>query len=110
RPAQTQDLGPALRGLHALQSCACGQPRSHGLVAGRSVRIRAAPLRCCGHNLLVHALINPYGAARVPDAFPSILQDAIVIGLLVLIATFVFHDKLWTRPAVGAAVAGSPRP
>jgi small-conductance mechanosensitive channel len=57
-------------------------------------------------NLLVHVLINPYGADRVPDAFPSILQDAIVIGLLVLIATFVFHDKLLTTSAVGAVVVG----
>jgi mechanosensitive ion channel-like protein/cyclic nucleotide-binding protein len=42
----------------------------------------------------------------VPDAFPSILQDAIVIGLLVLIATFVFEDKLLTTSAVGAVVVG----
>jgi small-conductance mechanosensitive channel/CRP-like cAMP-binding protein len=57
-------------------------------------------------NLLVHVLINPYSADRVPDAFPSILQDAIVIGLLVLLATFVFHDKLLTTSAVGAVVVG----
>jgi hypothetical protein len=42
----------------------------------------------------------------VPDAFPSILQDAMVIGLLVLIATFVFEDKLLTTSAVGAVVVG----
>jgi small-conductance mechanosensitive channel len=57
-------------------------------------------------NLLVHVLINPFRADRVPDAFPSILQDAIVIGVLVLIATFVFHDKLLTTSAVGAVVVG----
>jgi len=57
-------------------------------------------------NLLVHVLINPLRADRVPDAFPSILQDAIVIGLLVLIATFVFQDKLLTTSAVGAVVVG----
>jgi small-conductance mechanosensitive channel/CRP-like cAMP-binding protein len=57
-------------------------------------------------NLLVHVLINPLRADRVPDAFPSIVQDAIVIALLVLIATFVFQDKLLTTSAVGAVVVG----
>ena len=38
--------------------------------------------------------------------FPSILQDAIVIGLLVLVATFVFEDKLLTTSAVSAVVVG----
>jgi small-conductance mechanosensitive channel len=57
-------------------------------------------------NLLVYVLINPLRADRVPDAFPSILQDAMVIGLLVLIATFVFEDKLLTTSAVGAVVVG----
>jgi small-conductance mechanosensitive channel/CRP-like cAMP-binding protein len=57
-------------------------------------------------HLLVHVLINPLRADRVPDAFPSILQDAIVIGLLVLVGTFVFQDKLLTTSAVGAVVVG----
>ena len=57
-------------------------------------------------NLLVVALINPLRADRVPDAFPSILQDAIVIGVFVLVATFVFQDKLLTTSAVGAVVVG----
>jgi small-conductance mechanosensitive channel len=57
-------------------------------------------------HLLVHVLINPIRTDRVPDAFPAILQDAIVIGLLVLIATFVFEDKLLTTSAVGAFVVG----
>jgi small-conductance mechanosensitive channel/CRP-like cAMP-binding protein len=57
-------------------------------------------------NLVVIALINPLGSDRVPDHFPTILQDAIVIGLLVFVATFVFHDKLLTTSAVGAVVVG----
>ena len=57
-------------------------------------------------NLLVYVLVNPLRANRVPDAFPSILQDAMVIGLLVLVATFVFEDKLLTTSAVGAVVVG----
>ena len=57
-------------------------------------------------NLVVYLFINPLRANRVPDAFPSIVQDAIVIGLLVLVATFVFQDKLLTTSAVGAVVVG----
>lgn len=57
-------------------------------------------------NAVVFALINPLRVDRVPDRFPTILQDAIVIGLLVFVATFVFHDKLLTTSAVGAVVVG----
>ena len=57
-------------------------------------------------NVLVVALINPLRTDRVPDTFPSILQDAIVIGTFVIIATFVFDDKLLTTSAVGAVVVG----
>jgi small-conductance mechanosensitive channel len=57
-------------------------------------------------NLFVVTLINPLRVDRVPDSFPSILQDAIVVGLLVLVATFVFEDKLLTTSAVGAVVVG----
>jgi len=80
-----------------------------GLIPGIDADIRALErlvLAAGIINLLVHVLINPLRADRVPDAFPSILQDAIVIGLLVLIATFVFQDKLLTTSAVGAVVVG----
>ena len=51
-------------------------------------------------------LINPLRSDRVPDAFPAILQDAIIIGIVVMVATFVFDDKLLTTSAVGAAIVG----
>src|SRR6478735_10620941 len=57
-------------------------------------------------NLFVVGLINPLRSDRVPDAFPAILQDAIIIGIVVLVATFVFDDKLLTTSAVGAVVVG----
>jgi len=57
-------------------------------------------------NLLVVGIINPLRSDRVPDAFPAILQDAIIIGIVVLVATFVFDDKLLTTSAVGAAIVG----
>lgn len=57
-------------------------------------------------NLLVVALINPVRQDRVPDRFPSILQDAFVIGVLLLVATFVFGERFWATSAVGAFVLG----
>ena len=57
-------------------------------------------------NLFVVGVINPLRDDRVPDAFPAILQDAIVIGIFAVVATFVFGDKLLTTSAVGAVVVG----
>src|SRR5687768_13158370 len=57
-------------------------------------------------NLIVLTVINPLRADRVPDLFPSILQDAIVLGIVILMGTFVFDDKLLTTSAVGAVVVG----
>ncbi len=57
-------------------------------------------------NLIVLCLINPLRADRVPDRFPTILQDFIVVGLLVLVATFFFNDQLLATSAVSAVVLG----
>ncbi|MBA3295966.1 MAG: mechanosensitive ion channel family protein, partial [Acidobacteria bacterium] len=57
-------------------------------------------------NLLVICLINPLRQDRIPDRYPSILQDAVVIGLVVLVGTFAFGDKLLTTSAVSAVVLG----
>jgi small-conductance mechanosensitive channel len=57
-------------------------------------------------NALVVSFVNPLRIDRVPDRFPTILQEFIVIGLLLVVATFVFHDKLLTTSAVSAVVIG----
>lgn len=56
-------------------------------------------------NLLVVALLNPLRADRIPDRFPSIVQDAFVIGTFLLVATFL-GDKFLATSAVGAVVLG----
>ena len=56
-------------------------------------------------NTLVFALINPLRVDRVPDRFPTIVQDALVIGLTVLTATFL-SDQFVTTSAVSAVVIG----
>lgn len=57
-------------------------------------------------NVLVIATINPLRRDRVPERFPVILQDAIVIGMLLVVATFVFKEQLLTTSAVSAVVLG----
>ena len=56
-------------------------------------------------NLLVISLVNPLRADRVPDRFPTIVQDFLVIGLVVLAATLV-SDRLIATSAVSAVVVG----
>ena len=57
-------------------------------------------------NLLVLSLINPLRRDHVREGFPAIVQDAIVIGLLLVVGTFVFREELLTTSAVGAVVVG----
>jgi small-conductance mechanosensitive channel/CRP-like cAMP-binding protein len=56
-------------------------------------------------NAAVFLLANPLRADRVPDRFPIILQDAIVIGLILLASTFL-SQQLVTTSAVSAVVLG----
>ena len=57
-------------------------------------------------HLLVLVAINPLRADRVPERFPTIVQDAIVIALFAIVATLVFDEKFLTTSAVGAVVVG----
>ena len=56
-------------------------------------------------NAAVFLLVNPVRADRVPERFPVILQDAIVIGLILLASTFL-SQQLVTTSAVSAVVLG----
>jgi small-conductance mechanosensitive channel/CRP-like cAMP-binding protein len=56
-------------------------------------------------NALVISFVNPLRADRVPDRFPVILQDAMVIGLVLLTSTFI-SNELITTSAVSAVVIG----
>ncbi len=57
-------------------------------------------------NLLVVVVINPLRADRIPEHFPNIVQDAIIIGLFLVVATIVMQEKFLTTSAVGAVVIG----
>jgi small-conductance mechanosensitive channel/CRP-like cAMP-binding protein len=54
----------------------------------------------------VLVLINPLRVDKVPERFPTIVQDAVVIGLFAVVSTFVLDEKFMTTSAVGAVVVG----
>src|SRR4030095_15319941 len=51
-------------------------------------------------NLIVVSLLNPLRRDRVTDRFPTILQDAIIIGLLLIVSTFVFDENFLAAACV----------
>lgn len=54
----------------------------------------------------VVVLANPLREDRVRPAAPNIVQDAIIVGLFVLVATMLMQEKFLTTSAVGAVVVG----
>src|SRR5262249_5847206 len=57
-------------------------------------------------NAIVVLVINPWRVDRIPDHFPNIVQDAIVIALFGLAAMLFLPDKIVATTAVGAVVIG----
>jgi small-conductance mechanosensitive channel len=55
---------------------------------------------------LVVVLVNPIRVDRVPDRFPSIVQDALTYGVFLVIATFVMRERFLTTSAVSAVILG----
>jgi CRP-like cAMP-binding protein len=54
----------------------------------------------------VTVAINPLSDDRIPARFPAILQDAVVVGLFLVVATVVMQEKFLTTSAVGAVILG----
>jgi small-conductance mechanosensitive channel/CRP-like cAMP-binding protein len=57
-------------------------------------------------NAIVALAINPWRSERVPDRFPNIVQDTIVIALFAIAATLILQEKIFAATAVGAVVLG----
>lgn len=57
-------------------------------------------------NFVVALSINPWRVDRVPERFPNIVQDALVIALFGLVATLILRDRMMATTAVGAVVIG----
>lgn len=57
-------------------------------------------------NLLVAVAINPWHVDRIPDRFPNIVQDTLVMAMFALVATLILRDRVLATTAVGAVVIG----
>src|SRR5665213_387266 len=57
-------------------------------------------------NAVVALVLNPWRADRLPDRFPNIVQDSIVIALFAAAATLLLPEKIFATTAVGAVVIG----
>ncbi len=57
-------------------------------------------------NAGVALALNPLREDRVPDRFPHIVQDAIVIALFAIAATLILRERILATTAVGAVVVG----
>lgn len=55
---------------------------------------------------VVVLLANPLREDRLPTAIPNILQDAIIVGLFLLLGTLLMQEKFLTTSAVSAVVLG----
>jgi small-conductance mechanosensitive channel len=75
-------------------------------VAARAVSVNQLVFALAFINLLVVVTINPLRENRVPERFPTIVQDAIIIATFTIVATFVMQEKFLTTSAVGAVVVG----
>lgn len=57
-------------------------------------------------NGLVAVVVNPWREERLPDRFPNIVQDTIVIVLFAIAATVILQERIFATTAVGAVVVG----
>jgi small-conductance mechanosensitive channel/CRP-like cAMP-binding protein len=57
-------------------------------------------------NLVVALAINPWRIDRLPERFPAIVQDTLLILLFGLAATLILRDRILATTAVGAVVLG----
>jgi small-conductance mechanosensitive channel/CRP-like cAMP-binding protein len=57
-------------------------------------------------NAVVALLINRWKGTGPPDRFPTIVQDAIVILLFTVTATFLLQERIFAATAAGAVVIG----
>jgi small-conductance mechanosensitive channel len=57
-------------------------------------------------NALVALGLNPWREDRLPDRFPTIVQDAVMIALFAVAATVVLQERILATTAVGAVVVG----
>jgi small-conductance mechanosensitive channel/CRP-like cAMP-binding protein len=99
-------LSLALFAVYGVLGVALAQSWLDAAFAAQVEPINDLALALAVIDLLVVVIVNPLRVDRVPDHFPNIVQDAIIIGLFLLMATLVMQEKFLTTSAVGAVVIG----
>lgn len=99
-------LSILLFGVYAVVSAAVHQFAPSAELAATILSVNRLLMALAAINLVVVVLINPHRVDRVPEKFPAIVQDTIVIGLFMLVATVALQEKFLTTSAVGAVVIG----
>lgn len=57
-------------------------------------------------NVIVVLAINPWRVDRIPERFPNIVQDALIIALFAVTATLFLRERVLATTAVGAVILG----
>jgi small-conductance mechanosensitive channel/CRP-like cAMP-binding protein len=57
-------------------------------------------------NAAIALTLNPFRIDRLPDRFPTIVQDTIVIAMFAVAAVIVLQERVLATTAVGAVVIG----
>jgi len=92
--------------VYAIAAALVAYGRLPADVAGQ-IRVVSPLLLAFGvANAVVVLAVNPWRADRIPDHYPKIVQDAIVIGLFAIAATLFMPDRIVATTAVGAVVIG----
>jgi small-conductance mechanosensitive channel/CRP-like cAMP-binding protein len=99
-------LSSVLALAYVLVSYALGRFALSPDMAARVLSVNQLCLALAIINLIVVVAINPLRADRMPERFPNIVQDTIIIGLFLIVATVVMQEKFLTTSAVGAVVIG----
>ena len=92
----------AFLGLDAFLVLAAPEPE----LAAQLRSIETLTLALAVINALVMLVINPLRVDRVPERFPAIVQDAVIVTLFAIFATLVLREKFLTTSAVGAVIIG----
>jgi small-conductance mechanosensitive channel/CRP-like cAMP-binding protein len=92
--------------VYTIVSIALGQYALSPDMAARVLSVNQLCMALAIINLIVVVAINPLRADRVPERFPNIVQDTVIIGLFLVVATVVMQEKFLTTSAVGAVVIG----
>jgi len=99
-------ISALLFGAYAAAAALVASGRLPPAVAGQIQTTSPLLLAFALANAVVVLVINPWRLDRIPERFPNIVQDTIVIALFAAAAMLFLPDKVVATTAVGAVVIG----